>query len=45
MAYVEIERVVAYGRVLRTWANWIEQNVDPTRAMVFFISMSPNHFR
>ncbi|KAK4756039.1 hypothetical protein SAY87_009796 [Trapa incisa] len=43
--YDEIDRVVVYGRVLRTWASWIEQNVDPTRTMVFLSSMSPNHYK
>ncbi|KAF9591347.1 hypothetical protein IFM89_003970 [Coptis chinensis] len=43
--YDEIERPVAYERVLRTWSNWVDQNVDPKRTMVFFSSMSPLHIK
>ncbi|KAJ6432501.1 hypothetical protein OIU84_019690 [Salix udensis] len=43
--YDEIERTAAFGRVLRTWAKWIEENVDPNLTSVYFISMSPMHFR
>ncbi|PON78986.1 Protein trichome birefringence-like [Parasponia andersonii] len=43
--YDEIDRPVAYGRVLRTWANWVNQNVDPNRTTVFFGSMSPLHIK
>ncbi|PON86587.1 Protein trichome birefringence-like [Trema orientale] len=43
--YDEIDRPVAYGRVLRTWANWVNQNVDPNRTTVFFSSMSPLHIK
>ncbi|KAF4363472.1 hypothetical protein F8388_016600 [Cannabis sativa] len=43
--YDEIERPVAYGRVLRTWANWVNENIDPNRTTVFFSSMSPLHIK
>lgn len=43
--YDEIDRPVAYGRVLNTWANWVNQNIDPNRTMVFFTSMSPLHIK
>ncbi|XP_020594844.1 protein ESKIMO 1-like [Phalaenopsis equestris] len=43
--YDEIDRPVAYGRVLRTWAKWVDENVDPKRTMVFFMSMSPLHIK
>ncbi|KAK6156121.1 hypothetical protein DH2020_010369 [Rehmannia glutinosa] len=43
--YDEIERPVAYRRVLGTWAKWVEQNVDPNRTKVFFMSMSPLHIK
>ncbi|KAK4782627.1 hypothetical protein SAY86_007001 [Trapa natans] len=45
MEYDEIERAAAYERVLRTWANWIDENVDPNQTAVFFNSMSPVHSR
>ncbi|KAK6145517.1 hypothetical protein DH2020_022337 [Rehmannia glutinosa] len=41
----EVERPVAYGRELRTWAKWVEKNVDPKRTKVFFMSMSPLHIK
>ncbi|CAL9180371.1 unnamed protein product [Musa hybrid cultivar] len=43
--YEEVERASAYRRVLNAWAKWVQKNVDPNRAMVFFMSMSPNHIR
>jgi len=43
--YDEIERPVAYERVLRTWANWVDENIDPKRTKVFFSSMSPLHIK
>ncbi|XAR71919.1 hypothetical protein NMG60_11018373 [Bertholletia excelsa] len=43
--YDEIDRPVAYGRVLKTWSKWVEKNVDPNRTTVFFSSMSPLHIK
>ncbi|CAM8913571.1 unnamed protein product [Rhodiola kirilowii] len=43
--YDEIERPVAYNRVLNTWAKWVDQNIDPNRTAVFFSSMSPLHIK
>ncbi|KAJ4841219.1 hypothetical protein Tsubulata_030000 [Turnera subulata] len=43
--YDEIERPVAYRRVLTTWSDWVEKNVDPNRTTVFFSSMSPLHIK
>ncbi|GKV28273.1 hypothetical protein SLEP1_g37351 [Rubroshorea leprosula] len=40
----EIERSIAYREVLKTWAEWVENNVDPKRTSVYFISMSPVHY-
>ncbi|KAJ6793679.1 protein ESKIMO 1-like [Iris pallida] len=41
----EVDRPVAYGRVLRTWARWVDENVDPQKTSVFFNSMSPLHLK
>ncbi|KAH6805589.1 trichome birefringence-like protein [Perilla frutescens var. frutescens] len=41
----EIERPVAYRRVLNTWSDWVDNNVDPNRTKVFFMSMSPLHIK
>ncbi|CAL9108827.1 unnamed protein product [Musa acuminata var. zebrina] len=43
--YDDVDRPVAYRRVLNTWAKWVQRNVDPSRTMVFFMSMSPNHIK
>ncbi|GLT89199.1 hypothetical protein SLE2022_071930 [Rubroshorea leprosula] len=43
--YAEIERPIAYGRVLKTWSKWVDKNVDPNRTMVFFSSTSPLHIK
>ncbi|KAF5800159.1 putative PMR5 domain, PC-Esterase, trichome birefringence-like family [Helianthus annuus] len=43
--YDEVERPMAYARVLKTWAKWADKNIDPNRTMVFFSSMSPLHIK
>ncbi|XP_010534605.1 PREDICTED: protein ESKIMO 1-like [Tarenaya hassleriana] len=43
--YDEVARPVAYGRVLKTWGEWIDQNIDPNHTTVFFTSMSPLHIK
>ncbi|KAG6493048.1 protein trichome birefringence-like 28 [Zingiber officinale] len=43
--YEEVARPRAYERVLQTWSRWLDDNVDPSRTVVFFMSMSPLHFR
>ncbi|KAG1338029.1 Protein ESKIMO 1 [Cocos nucifera] len=43
--YDEFLRAEAYRKVLKTWSKWVDKNVDPNRTSVYFMSMSPNHFR
>ncbi|CAN4095774.1 unnamed protein product [Withania somnifera] len=43
--YDEVERTIAYRRVMTTWSQWVENNVDPNRTHVFFMSMSPMHIK
>ncbi|KAA0055029.1 protein ESKIMO 1-like isoform X1 [Cucumis melo var. makuwa] len=43
--YDEVDRPLAYGRVLTTWQKWVEENVNPNRTTVFFSSMSPLHIK
>ncbi|KAL7107637.1 hypothetical protein ACP275_06G067400 [Erythranthe tilingii] len=43
--FEEIPRPVAYERVLTTWSNWVDRNVDRNRTQVFFMSMSPLHIK
>ncbi|CAL4962653.1 unnamed protein product [Urochloa decumbens] len=33
----------AFNRALRTWARWVDRNIDPSRTRVFFRSVSPEH--
>ncbi|CAD6236097.1 unnamed protein product [Miscanthus lutarioriparius] len=39
----EVVRIEAYRKVLTTWASWVNDNIDPARTSVFFMSMSPLH--
>jgi hypothetical protein len=41
----EVVRIDAYRKVLTTWAGWVNDNIDPARTSVFFMSMSPLHLR
>ncbi|XP_062210910.1 xylan O-acetyltransferase 6-like [Phragmites australis] len=41
--YAEVDRPVAYKEVLKTWAKWVDRNIDPNRTTIFFMGMSPNH--
>ncbi|KAM1126255.1 xylan O-acetyltransferase 1-like [Malus sylvestris] len=43
--YDEIDRPWAYRRVMKTWAKWVDKNIDPNRTTVFFSSMSPLHIK
>ncbi|XP_059298719.1 xylan O-acetyltransferase 1-like [Lycium ferocissimum] len=43
--YDEVERPVAYRRVLTTWSQWVENNVDVNHTKVFFMSTSPLHIK
>ncbi|WVZ69723.1 hypothetical protein U9M48_018462 [Paspalum notatum var. saurae] len=40
---VEMAGEEAFNRALRTWARWIDQNVDPSTTRIFFRSVSPEH--
>lgn len=39
----DMDRMTAYTIALNTWATWIDSNVDPTKARVFFQGVSPDH--
>ncbi|TMW92366.1 hypothetical protein EJD97_013146 [Solanum chilense] len=41
--YEELETTVSYRVALRTWANWIDSTIDPSKTKVFFTTMSPSH--
>ncbi|KAK4714422.1 hypothetical protein R3W88_020329 [Solanum pinnatisectum] len=39
----ELKLESAFEVAMRTWANWIDQNVNLTKTTVFFRSISPEH--
>eukprot|EP01018_Ginkgo_biloba_P010970 Gb_06481 [translate_table: standard] len=41
--YKELECQRAYGMALKTWATWIDSNVDPRTTQVFFRTTWPSH--
>ncbi|KDP24428.1 hypothetical protein JCGZ_24992 [Jatropha curcas] len=43
--YVELDTPVAYKVGLKTWANWVDSNINPNKTRVFFTTMSPTHTR
>ena len=43
--YKNMDRIVAFERGLKTWGEWLDANVDPTKTMVFFQGISPNHYK
>ncbi|KAJ0978269.1 hypothetical protein J5N97_013753 [Dioscorea zingiberensis] len=43
--YEELDAAFAYRLGLKTWANWVDSNIDPTLTRVFFTTMSPTHMR
>ncbi|XP_075090128.1 protein PMR5-like [Nicotiana tabacum] len=42
--YQDMNRLVALERGLRTWARWIDANIDKTRTRLFFQGISPTHY-
>ncbi|XP_028760227.1 protein trichome birefringence-like 43 isoform X1 [Neltuma alba] len=41
--YKDMDRLVAYEKALKTWTNWVDSNVDPSKTKVFFQGVSPDH--
>ncbi|KAE8056739.1 hypothetical protein FH972_013484 [Carpinus fangiana] len=43
--YPKFDAVEAYRRALRTWANWVDKNVNPKKQLVIYRGYSSAHFR
>ncbi|KAJ0960926.1 hypothetical protein J5N97_001182 [Dioscorea zingiberensis] len=41
----EMEGDMAFRTAIQAWARWVDQAVDPTKTIVFFRSISPEHKR
>ncbi|KAI4306052.1 hypothetical protein L6164_029364 [Bauhinia variegata] len=39
----DMNRLVAYWKALRTWARWVENNIDTAKTKIFFQGISPTH--
>ncbi|XP_052187884.1 protein PMR5 [Diospyros lotus] len=42
--YQDMDRLVALESGMRTWARWVDTNVDTSRTVVFFQAISPTHY-
>lgn len=40
----QLDTLVAFEKGLRTWAKWVDHNINPTKTKVFFRGFSPMHF-
>ncbi|PKA56200.1 hypothetical protein AXF42_Ash011129 [Apostasia shenzhenica] len=43
--YEELEAVVAYRLAMKSWANWVDSNLNQSSTRVFFTTASPTHMR
>ncbi|XP_014508207.1 protein trichome birefringence-like 43 [Vigna radiata var. radiata] len=39
----DMDRLVAYEKAMKTWAKWVDDNVNPAETRVFFQGVSPDH--
>ncbi|CAI9771092.1 unnamed protein product [Fraxinus pennsylvanica] len=45
LVYDKLEVTEAYKRALRTWAQWVDSNINISRTSVFFRGYSASHFK
>ncbi|XVF62498.1 hypothetical protein PTKIN_Ptkin09bG0012800 [Pterospermum kingtungense] len=43
--YKKMEVKIAFTKALRTWAQWVDANIDRNHTRVFFAGYSASHFR
>lgn len=43
--YPKLNATEAYKRAMKTWANWIDKNLNPAKQLVFYRGYSSAHFR
>ncbi|XP_054796652.1 protein PMR5-like [Prosopis cineraria] len=42
--YPDMDRLAAMERGLKTWANWVDSNIDRSKTKVYFLAISPTHY-
>ncbi|KAI4323493.1 hypothetical protein L6164_023091 [Bauhinia variegata] len=40
----DMDRMAAFQKALTTWANWVNEDIDPTTTKVIFTGISPSHY-
>lgn len=43
--YPDMDRLAALEMGMKTWANWVDTNIDRSKTRVFFQSISPTHYK
>lgn len=43
--YTRLEVTDAYTRALKTWSQWVDSTINPTKTSVFFVGYSASHFK
>lgn len=44
VTYKDGDRIVLYTKALKTWAKWVDSDVDTTKTKVIFQGVSPDHW-